>query len=332
MKKEFHFLSISSARNALMGIATLWVMLYHSGIPFSGVDGAGISHYFYIIHYYLYVIKSIGQIGVDIFLFLSAIGLYFSMEKNDNVISFYKRRLQRIIPEYLIVNLIWELINFSSPVETLCNISGLSFFMDGFRGNWYFILLFILYFLFPLLYRLKKEKGDQAILILILVILGCNYLISTVSPALFSNIEIALRRIPVFLLGLWIADEVKKDIRINGFFILSVSLIVALASFLYISNDENNMNILYRYNSSLNGVAIVFLFSFIHSFFKRKNYVFIVLEYCGTYSMECYLLYEKVLKILSSYVSDKISLALLGFFICFTIAMFLKKAQKMLVS
>ena len=48
---------------------------------------------------------------------------------------------------------------------------------------------------------------------------------------------------------------------INGFFVLLVSLIVALASFLYISNDENNMNILYRYISSLNGVAIVFLFS-----------------------------------------------------------------------
>ena len=64
---------LSSYRGALMGIAIIWVMLYHLG----NIDVSVIS-----------VIFGVGYGGVDIFLFLSGFGLYFSMSKSWGGIFF----------------------------------------------------------------------------------------------------------------------------------------------------------------------------------------------------------------------------------------------------
>ncbi len=42
-------------------------------------------------------------LGVDVFFFLSAIGLTYSMKKNPNVWAFYKRRIIRIFPAFWLV-------------------------------------------------------------------------------------------------------------------------------------------------------------------------------------------------------------------------------------
>ena len=59
---------LSSYRGALMGVAIIWVMLYHLG----DIDVSVIS-----------VIFGVGYGGVDIFLFLSGFGLYFSLSKKE---------------------------------------------------------------------------------------------------------------------------------------------------------------------------------------------------------------------------------------------------------
>ena len=68
---------LSKHRNALMGIAILWVMLYHlydytDALP-SLVRG----------------IIGIGYGGVDMFLFLSGFGLYYSLSKKNSSLSAY---------------------------------------------------------------------------------------------------------------------------------------------------------------------------------------------------------------------------------------------------
>ena len=57
-------------RNQWLGIAMVWIMWYHSG--FSG--NIRVFHY----------LKSIGYGGVDICLFASGIGCYFSLEKDSS--------------------------------------------------------------------------------------------------------------------------------------------------------------------------------------------------------------------------------------------------------
>ena len=67
-----NFTLVSKYRTELMGIATLWVMLFHYGnINIPIIDN----------------LRIIGYGGVDIFLFLSGIGLSFSIK--GGVKSFY---------------------------------------------------------------------------------------------------------------------------------------------------------------------------------------------------------------------------------------------------
>lgn len=75
-----------------MGFAILWVMYFHIPIPAK-----------FIVTDVGWFIHRIGFYGVDIFLFLSGLGVYFSLMKRPNVLRFYKARLVRILPAYVIV-------------------------------------------------------------------------------------------------------------------------------------------------------------------------------------------------------------------------------------
>ena len=68
--------TISIFRRELMGIAILWIMLRH--LPIS-------SGYYYVLDY----LMNLGYGGVDMFLFLSGFGLFFSMKKDSRIGSFY---------------------------------------------------------------------------------------------------------------------------------------------------------------------------------------------------------------------------------------------------
>ena len=74
-----------------MGFAMLWIMIFHANlnVPFLKVLWEG------------------GYGGVDIFMLLSAYGLYHSMKKHPvGLGAFYKKRLLRILPSYYAVLLI----------------------------------------------------------------------------------------------------------------------------------------------------------------------------------------------------------------------------------
>lgn len=81
--------SLSKYRGFLMGFAILWVMYFHIPLKFATEIG--------------WFTHRIGFYGVDIFLFLSGLGVYFSLMKRPNVLRFYKARLVRILPAYVIV-------------------------------------------------------------------------------------------------------------------------------------------------------------------------------------------------------------------------------------
>ena len=97
-KKKFELKNISLSRGVLFGIATLWIMFFHSGLlNFESVITS--QKIIGIINF----IKSMGNCGVDIFLALSGLGLYFSFSRKSKILDFYKKRLIRIIPPVLII-------------------------------------------------------------------------------------------------------------------------------------------------------------------------------------------------------------------------------------
>ncbi len=310
-----------------MGLAALWVVLYHSGIPFTGKDGPGMAHFLYILNYYIHLFKTHGQIGVEIFLFLSAVGLYFSFEKDDDIRSFYFRRMKRIMPEYLLVNVFRALWRRKTFLRFLDDVSGFSFIKDGYRGNWFFILLFFLYLIYPFLHRVVFGRKDRKALILLLVFpVLVNLFVSRFFPVLFDHTEIALRRIPVFLAGLFFAKDIKDGKKVSASVVLLVSMGGLLMLSRFLAEDLSQQHVLYRYVCGACALLIIFLLSFFYDLFRDRIKPFItIIEKAGDHSMEFYLLFEDLVMIVGLLLSDPVLIALIAFIVTCLISPFLKK-------
>lgn len=127
-----------------MGIAILLVLCYHvftrTGI--SIIPG----------------LSSIGYFGVDVFLFLSGIGLCFGYGKYKSVAQFYRKRFLRIYPAYLTAIIIGAVLMTSvSIVDILVKSIGIGYFMPLYgmsSFDWYVPTIILFYVLFPILYLL----------------------------------------------------------------------------------------------------------------------------------------------------------------------------------
>ena len=143
---------LSRWRSELMGLATLWVMLFHA-YPFSfqwlPLDAT----------------KKAGFAGVDVFILLSAMGLYISLSKDGGQVPysrFFLRRLARILPAYWLVVGLYSLWLLScgriGGGTVLWNLSALYYWFhipDTF--NWYIPAILAFYALAPLYARLLRR-------------------------------------------------------------------------------------------------------------------------------------------------------------------------------
>lgn len=136
---------LSRYRNELMGIATLWIVLLHSTIWFSFFPAA--------------YLKMTGYCGVDCFLLLSAMGLYFSWQKgNHNIGSFYRRRLLRIFPAYLIVLVIRFFLEQTGKRYVVLAATTLSFWLMDDLSAWFIAGITVLYLVSPLVLKVMESK------------------------------------------------------------------------------------------------------------------------------------------------------------------------------
>jgi peptidoglycan/LPS O-acetylase OafA/YrhL len=152
---------LTKYRTELMGFAIIWFFLYHFG-SFINI---------YIINEFC----GIGYGGVDIFIFLSGFGLFFSMSKTS-ISQFYKKRFWRIFPAYFVVVALSFLLQQKFDItKFLITISTLGFWIPW-RGNiyyeWYIPSIVLLYLLFPYYYkRLCSNAGLTSIIFMIIGLL-----------------------------------------------------------------------------------------------------------------------------------------------------------------
>lgn len=221
---------LSKYRNELYGISILWIILFH-GLEFKNFSlFRELSGFKEIIEH--------GNIGVEIFLFMSGICLYYSMKKESNIFKFYKKRLKKIlIPFLLIDGLYWFyscVILDYNILTFIKNITFYSFWFEGMKTVWFIALIIPLYIFYPLLFKYILNNNEINRLIYIVLLCAVVYVICSVlkyiDPKCFEMIEIALTRIPVFLLGSYcgiLAYEEKKissTIKLFTFFIIIISV------------------------------------------------------------------------------------------------------------
>lgn len=246
-----------------MGFAIILIMLYHLGY-------AGIFN-----------------IGVDIFLLLSGMGVYYSQKKNTNTVAFYKKRLTRILPEFLIVSisvsLIYMFLDHKSITDTLIMASGLSMFFNHSYAFWFIPLILICYIVSPLFYRVLSKSCTIKLTIFIMSCFIC-YMLALVS----GNAYILFSRIPVFLVGMLISPAIADSAKItNGqLYIMALISVIGVVLSQYLLNK--GVEWLYVFISySIYVLPLTLCLSFILSKIHWK-----FLPYLGTITLELYLLHE----------------------------------------
>lgn len=161
-------------RKFLMGFAALWILMTHEWQIVTNETS-----FFFVTENF---IKRIGFCGVDIFLLLSGMGLYYSLEKNP-VSRFYYNRLKRVIfPFIIMASIVSQIDHWTNEFYfNLCKEKAIKIT----HRNWLFILLTFILGMY-LAYQ-SNFKG----LGLILPVSNCcipNYLISISLPLLMAKV------------------------------------------------------------------------------------------------------------------------------------------------
>ena len=303
---------VSRYRTELMGLAILMIMFCHST--------------FYVPHIFLAnsygLIKHISQAGVDIFLFLSGMGCYYSFRKPGGIVSFCKRRFLRVLIVYLPVLpvriLIDVLVDGYTVPEALYRYSLISFFRTGELVTWFIAGLLVLYLLFPFFCFLleKHERIFSAVLVIYVAVLClvsfCADINGLVIPG-FHGREIFYMRVPVFLCGTLYAGKTnKKSLLAESSPFYTPGFLLVLLIFLYT---------LCAYNKAFNTVSPWFVYRVL--FFPISIIVILLLtllldcgiphrllSHLGKITLELYLLHEWILhigsKILYSHVEQNL--------------------------
>lgn len=262
----------SEYRNSLMGIAIFLVLLCHARM-----NGAELPEIFLNLF-------SFGNWGVDVFLFLSGLGMYYSLNINKSLSlkKWYIRRLKRVLIPYLIIETpywLWYTVSHNLGVcDFVYYISMLSYWKEH-VGLWFLALLIPLYALVPLMFRIFNLRFR--FLYLILLILACMVL-SQISPPthylnneVLLNIQLCLSRVPAFLFGLCIGQDCLHKKTINMLWVI----LILLSSYL--------LECLLTWDKSwIWGLAVSLFFVYILQKVKNLN---IVASFLGKYTLELYI-------------------------------------------
>ena len=104
-----------------------------------------------------YGLRRCGNVGVDIFLFLSGVGLWFAWTKTPCISHFYRRRLLRILPTWLVCSTAFYLPDYlgarrysQSIVDLIGDITiNWDFWLHDELTFWYVPAIMLLYLLAP---------------------------------------------------------------------------------------------------------------------------------------------------------------------------------------
>ena len=221
--------NISRFRAEQMGAAMLFVILFHvaldRGDPFYGL-------------------RRCGNVGVDIFLFLSGVGLWFAWTKTPSVSHFYRRRLIRILPTWLICSTAFYLRDYLGARRFSKDIGDLigditinwDFWLHDELTFWYVPAIMALYLVAPWYMRLIERYPTYRWLPMLMVV-WC-VMVQWVLPihAAVGHLEIFWSRVPIFFIGINMGEMVRsrKQLPPDAVWLLLVTFLMTFGTCLYL--------------------------------------------------------------------------------------------------
>ena len=295
-KNEMTWKNVMDFRNEMFGFCAIWIVLFHvlDNIGFPDFRGS------YVLEHTI----AIGNSGVDIFLFLSAIGLCHSMEKNS-LNNFYRNRLLRICVPYLLAAIpffLWyDFIVYSDGFwKYILNLTSINYWIDSsVYPIWYVSFVIILYSIYPVLYNIDRKTKHKATVLLIVLLVAVEYVLFLMENPFYDNSERALTRIPVFLLGMIMAPSILNGERIPRRYV-ALAFIVWFLCFLFLTRD-GLYRIWRRYIYCIMAVCFVVMFAFLGKY-CLDNAIGRGLRWLGNISFEIYVVHVFLIRVIRYYV------------------------------
>lgn len=302
---------INKYRKELMGLASLWIFYYHVGpVLFSE------SKLTFLRNCEWYI-NSLGYCGVEMFLFISGMGLVYAIHKQD-LVRFYIRRFLRVYPSFWIWFTLSTLIRNDSMslMDYLGRITFYSNWMqDMLAYKWYIAAIMMFYLWFPFYYIvLKKIKYPIIFTILIIVVEVCF------GSIFYSNIRsdlfLFLNRIPVFLAGVLaghLCVEKKKSrlmqssLSLNAWGILILILACIIGCSFYLHRKTEVYAWCYNFRNILDmmiATGFCVIWPEIFELLEKNKAIQVLkkgLKCQGEISLEFYLVHELIALKIKSY-------------------------------
>lgn len=195
---------LSHRRGELMGLAMIFIVLFHA--PLSQSDA-------------FFGLRRCGNVGVDMFLLLSGVGLWFAWTKQPEMLHFYRRRLLRLLPTWFLVAAVfyvpklWDAsFTWGRLFHTVGQVTvNIGFWQKGELTFWYVPAIMLLYVLAPFYMRLTT-KHEEWRWLPVLLMTWC-VAVEWVVPLrhTFWHLEILWSRMPIFFIGINLGAWVKSS-------------------------------------------------------------------------------------------------------------------------
>ncbi len=280
-------------------IATFLIILVHT----SGIYQTSIINYYLGLAY-----TSLGYLGAPLFLILSG---YLLLPKKEDIKTFFKKRLNRILLPWIS----WSLV--LTAIQIYSNDQSITFFVTEFKKSlqafWFLPLLVCLYLITPFLRNLLQSSSKKEVILLLLVwFLAFSFFPYTINSQAFPYAaDNGLVRQTFGFIGFYIFGYylflISKE-KVNKYFYFSIFIVsiissIILANLVLIKNI--NLQIIHYFSPIIILASLTFsVFAFgILKYIKISKQTRNVVAKISGMSLGIYLIHDVLLsKLFKGYI------------------------------
>lgn len=290
--KDIEIGNISRFRGELMGSAMLFVILFHVGLPRDDM---------------FFGLRRIGNIGVDIFLFLSGMGLWFSWTSHPYIKDFYLRRILRVYPMWIIMASLYYIPDFLCPniirhgghstsiIDLIGDITiNWDFWLNNELTFWYIPATMMLYLVTPLYLKIIIKHPIYRWLPIVML-MWC-ILVEYVTPIhdIFGHLEIFWSRVPIYFIGINMGAAVKRKEKMDGAAVWMILLVffMALASSIFLEQVKHGMFPIFLERMLYIPLTVTSILILNRAFRHTPKWFNNCFKFIGMVSLEAYLIHD----------------------------------------
>lgn len=283
--------SILQYRTQIMGFSALWILLFHS-------YGSG-------LYDFLKPFKPLlayGWAGVDIFLFLSGLGIGLSLQKKPTFLQFIQRRLKRIfLPYFIGVCFLHIFVYNFDIIRFLLDVTTIGYWIpynDHYIISFWYVCVILFFYVisYPIFFLLKKYTK-------LFFIIFCAISFIVYFQTDYANFVFG--RIPIYFLGMLLSLYTNHEFKRH---IIIIITIISLTTFILLSVLTYNWGGNYITELKIKipsffliTPGIIISLTKLFDVIKIKKFVNKIFSFFGSISLEIYLVHWAILMFLKEF-------------------------------